>query len=125
MMGQTDLAAQTVLIVEDDYYLAFDTAEALRGAGAGVMGPFPTEEKAMAAIRQERPTAAVLDINLGNGPSFDLARLLKERGVPFLFLTGYDEEIIPPDLGDTLRLQKPVAPREIVASLARRRQGSA
>ncbi|BAI95956.1 response regulator [Sphingobium sp. TA15] len=124
-MDDTALAAQTVLIVEDDYYLAFDTADALRDAGAGILGPFPTEEKAMDAIRLGRPSAAVLDINLGNGPSFRLARLLKERGVPFLFLTGYDEEVIPSDLNDALRLQKPIAPREIVASLAWRRQGSA
>jgi PAS domain S-box-containing protein len=44
MTGAPDLTGKIVLVVEDDYYVASDTAAALRGAGAEVLGPCPTEE---------------------------------------------------------------------------------
>ncbi|NYI23307.1 response regulator [Sphingobium indicum] len=69
-MDDTALAAQTVLIVEDDYYLAFDTADALRDAGAGILGPFPTEEKAMDAIRLGGPPPPCWTSIWGTAPPF-------------------------------------------------------
>lgn len=38
--------------------------------------------------------------------------------MPFVFLAGYDQEVIPVDLADVTRLQKPVQFREIVGALA-------
>jgi hypothetical protein len=62
----------------------------------------------------------VLDINLGGGaPRFEIAHLLKARGVPFVFLNGYDPEVIPRDLADVVRLQKPLPVRKIVAAVSR------
>lgn len=40
------------------------------------------------------------------------------RGVPFIFLTGYDPDIIPPELADVPRLQKPVPFRAIAEAVA-------
>ena len=34
--------------------------------------------------------------------------MLKARGVPFVFLTGYDPNVIPDDMADVIRLQKPL-----------------
>jgi DNA-binding NarL/FixJ family response regulator len=69
---------------------AADTARALQGAGAEVVGPCPSEEAAREALDEGALAAALVDINLGSGPSFTLAALLRERGVPFVFITGYD-----------------------------------
>ena len=118
MTGEADLSGHRVLVVEDDYYLATDTARALQGAGAEVIGPCPTEEAAREALEDGRPAAALVDINLGSGPSFTLAALLRERGVPFVFITGYDEGVIPPDFADVERLQKPVELKRVVHFLA-------
>lgn len=118
MMGKEELSGHRVLVVEDDYYLATDTARALQGAGARVVGPCPTEEAARAALEQEEPTAALIDINLGAGPSFILARLLRQQNVPFVFVTGYDEGVIPTEFSDVERLQKPVELRRVVRFLA-------
>jgi hypothetical protein len=38
---------------------------ALRGAGANVLGPCPTEEIALQFLEEETPTAAIVDVNLG------------------------------------------------------------
>ena len=50
----------------------------------------------------------ILDINLGRGASFDLARALHARSVPFLFSTGYDGSVIPAEFAHVPRLEKPV-----------------
>ena len=118
MTGEADLHGHSVLVIEDDFYLASDAARALRGAGAEVLGPCPTEEAARAALEVQRPSAAVVDINLGRGPSFKLAEALKDRGIPFVFTTGYDAEVIPAEFGAIERLQKPVQLRRIVAAVA-------
>lgn len=115
---EADLTGQRILVAEDDYFLATDTARALRGAGAAVLGPCPTEEAALDALAGGAPAAAVVDIKLGAGPVFKLAARLKRDGIPFLFITGYDELVIPPELASVPRLQKPLDLRQIVHLLA-------
>ncbi|WP_246776840.1 HWE histidine kinase domain-containing protein [Microvirga sp. VF16] len=119
MSGEADLGGHRILVVEDDYYLASDAVRALQGAGAEVMGPFPTEEAARAELEAQRPDAAVVDINLGAGPSFKLAEILKGRGIPFVFTTGYDQKVIPQEFSGIERLEKPVQLRQIVGAVAK------
>ncbi|XAZ21543.1 PAS domain S-box protein [Sinorhizobium sp. B11] len=120
MTGAPDLSGKTILVVEDDYYVASDTAAALRGAGAVVLGPSPTAEDVAHVLEHETPTSVVLDLNLGGGgPKFEIAHRLLERGIPFIFLTGYDPDVIPDDLANIKRLQKPIALREVVEAVSR------
>lgn len=119
MTGEPDLTGFRVLVVEDDFYLATDTARALRGAGAEVMGPCATEADARAELQEQHPDAGVVDINLGAGPSFRLAETLKDRGVPFVFTTGYDADVIPAEFEGIERLEKPLQLRQIVGAVAR------
>lgn len=119
MTDAPDLTGRTVLVVEDDYYLAGDTAAALRGAGAEVLGPCPNEDAALDLLVTHDPTHAVLDLNLGGGgPRFEIARVLQARGVPFLFLTGYDPDVVPAELQEVPRLQKPLPPRSVVEGIS-------
>lgn len=117
--GGPDLSGRRVLVVEDDFYLATDTARALQGAGADVLGPCASEEDARAELDEQRPDVAVVDINLGSGPSFKLAEALKDRGIPFVFTTGYDAEVIPVEFEGVERLGKPLQLRQIVAAVAK------
>lgn len=120
MTGVANLSGKTILVVEDDYYVASDTASALRSAGAMVLGPCGTEEDAVHLLQEETPTAVVLDLNLGGGgPKFEIARQLIGRGIPFLFLTGHDPEVIPDELADVQRLQKPIALRDVVEAVSK------
>lgn len=75
---------------------------------AYALEPCATEDAAHAEIGQNTPTAAALDINLGGGRSFDLAGDRKRDGVPFIFITGYDQEVIPERFEGVAPLQKPV-----------------
>ena len=119
MNGQPELGGRRVLVVEDDYYIASDAARALEVAGAVIVGPCANEATACAEISAERPDAALVDINLGDGPSFELAAALEREGVPFVFLTGYDQEAIPEAFADIERLQKPVRFRNVVEAVAK------
>ncbi|MDE1973790.1 MAG: response regulator, partial [Hyphomicrobiales bacterium] len=56
---------------------------------------------------------AVLDINLGDGMIYSVAEILSVRGVPFVFVTGYDAESVDSRFSEIPILQKPID-REIL-----------
>lgn len=118
MTAEADLAGKKVLVLEDDYFLASDASAALRSAGAEVVGPFPKERAALAAIEADDIHAAVVDINLGHGPSFQTAEALRAADVPFVFLTGYDQGMIPEDLCTVQRFEKPVDLKQVIRAIA-------
>lgn len=117
-MGNSgSLASRRILVVEDQYYLATDICEWLEGAGATVVGPAPDASQACALIAEEEVDSAVLDINLGCGPTYEVAKELAGREVPFLFATGYDISTIPSEFHGTKRLEKPFSGTTLVAAL--------
>ena len=110
------LAGVRILIVEDDFFLAIDEQSALEGAGAHVVGPFADEDAGVAAVAAGLD-CAVLDLNLGDGPSFAVAVALRAKNIPFLFVTGYNVGAIPPEFRDVNRVQKPVVMRDLVRAV--------
>ena len=111
------------MIVEDEFYLADDLAVALSGLGAKVVGPFGRVEDARRRIEAgESVEFAVLDIDLAGNRVFPLAEMLREIGAPFVFVTGYDLEIIPERFSDAPRIEKPVAAAEVIRLLETLRQ---
>ncbi|WP_048709671.1 response regulator [Microvirga massiliensis] len=77
--------------------------------GLDVAGPFNRVSQARTWIESNRPDAAVLDIALWDGTSFDLADELQRREVPFLFYTSWDDlAAIPLELREMPFLEKPV-----------------
>lgn len=120
MREMADLSGQRILLVEDNFFIASDTADLLTHAGAEVIGPSANVEDARAMLAASRPTLAVLDLNLGEGcPRFDLARLVSNRGIPLLILSGYDREVAPSELAGAEWLQKPAEARRIVEAARR------
>lgn len=103
-----------MLVVEDDFYLADDTRRALQDAGARVLGPCARIDDCLQLLGEEQPDCAIVDINLGRGPNFDIAAALRERGIPFVFLTGYDAGDIPAEFANSARLEKPVNTRRML-----------
>ncbi|WP_349371943.1 response regulator [Salinarimonas sp.] len=96
-----------VLVVEDEYFIADDLAQALVQEGVDVLGPVGDPAEALALVGRERIDRAVLDINLHGDLVFDVARALKARGVPFVFATGYAANVVPAGLADAPRWEKP------------------
>ena len=102
-----DLAGRRILVIEDEYYLAMELQDEIEQAGGAVIGPCADAKTCLTLLKGDRADAAIVDINLGNGPSFEVADALRSIGVPFLFLTGYDAETVPDRLRDVLCVQKP------------------
>lgn len=102
------LQGLSVLVVEDDYFIAIEMCGALRAAGADVIGPARDLETGLAAIGGDPIDCAVLDINLRGRMAFEIAAQLRARDIPIIFATGYDASMIPAELADTMRLEKPV-----------------
>lgn len=109
-------AAPRVLLVEDNALIALDLEDTLLDAGFEVVGPVQSLEKAMDRAG-ESFDAAVLDIGLNDQHVFPVADILCERGVPFMFLSGYDRDVVPSKHAARPFLQKPCSFRTIAAML--------
>jgi CheY-like chemotaxis protein len=118
MTGEDDLAGRRLLVVEDEYFLAEDMTKALSARGAEVLGPVGNVDAALALIREAgRIDGAVLDINLRGEMAYPVADLLLARGIPFVFVTGYDQEAIPPPYAAVRRCEKPVPLSRLLQAL--------
>ena len=97
-----------VLLVEDEALVAMMIQDTLAEFGFQVIGPLSTASEALAAARESHFDAAVLDISLGDGLVYTVAEILGVRGVPFVFVTGYDVDSVDPRFSDIPILQKPI-----------------
>ncbi|WP_206244849.1 HWE histidine kinase domain-containing protein [Novosphingobium terrae] len=111
------LADMAVLLVEDQSLIALDTEAMLRQLGARDVRLSPDATHAILTLGAFRPDVAVLDFNLGEGTSEQVAQHLAAIGVPFVIATGYgDTVMIPQRLQTVPMVRKPAS----LASLAMR-----
>ena len=116
------------LLVEDEILVALDIEEQLTSLGFAVIGPAARVADGLRLADEARGLAvAVLDVNLAGEASWPIARLLKDRGTPFLFLTGYHfgHAGLPADLAGAVICSKPVdivALRAAIAATVAARQ---
>jgi DNA-binding response OmpR family regulator len=110
-------SALRILIVEDEYYLAADLAEALRGQGADVVGPVGTLVEAAEMVERERIDCAILDMNLRGDMAYPIADRLEQAGIPFLIATGYNGASLPKRFSNVPRVEKPFNPSEVAAAI--------
>ena len=107
--GTTPLRGLNVLLVEDQALIAMDTEVMLRLLGAAQVDASPTARDALARLDADTPDIAVLDFNLGVGTSEAVAEVLWDRGIPFVFATGYgDADVIPDRFRKAPVVRKPV-----------------
>ncbi|MCW5734078.1 MAG: hypothetical protein KIS73_08130 [Enhydrobacter sp.] len=57
-----------------------------------------------------------LDITVTDGQTFSVAQRLRERGVPFVFVSASDRSRIPAELAEAPFLRKPVAAPALLAA---------
>jgi DNA-binding NtrC family response regulator len=119
-MPERTLRDCRVLVVEDEYMLADELRWELKEAAAITLGPVATVEDAIGLINSETEIdGGILDVNLGGELVFPVADRLAERGVPFLFTTGYDRSVIPTRFTDITRCEKPINIRRITQAIGR------
>lgn len=119
-MSEPTLRHCRILVVEDEFMLADDLHTELDNAGAIVLGPVATLEKAIDLItREEDIDAAILDVNLRGEMVYPAADLLVRRGTPFVFTTGYDASAIPARFEHAVRCEKPVNITKLAQAIGR------
>jgi DNA-binding response OmpR family regulator len=111
----SDTARPAILVVEDEWLLASELAQALAAGGYRVVGP----AGAMQVMAEHGVDAALLDVNLGGDSRvFEVAWILRAQRTPFAFLTGYPRTLMPPDLREQPTLTKPFDTRDVLKLLS-------
>ena len=110
------LQGKRVLLLEDDFLIATMAAGMLADLGAVVVGPASRIEEAVALAASEELDVAVLDINIRGERSHQVAEALRNRAIPYVFATGYDEKSFSGEI-DALVLQKPYTDDKLAEAL--------
>lgn len=119
------LAERRIMVVEDEFMIAQYLAGLLRGQRCTVLGPVPTEERAIEMIGRERIDACLLDINLRGNRATAVATALMRQGIPFLAVTGYSEvDVHEPPWDQVPRVTKPFNEEGLLTRLAELVAGS-
>lgn len=113
-----ELSGTSVLIVEDEYFLANELAKTLRAAGAEVIGPASSAAAAERLLDGQTPNCALIDMNLRGAVGASLADRLAADGVRFGVLSGYDRASLPMEVRDVPYLEKPATPEAVTAMVA-------
>ena len=110
--------SQRVLLVEDEALIALDMHDVLTSAGFDVVGPAGDVATASDLADRESLDCALLDVNLGGSLVWPVAQRLRDRGVPFVLLTGYGASLqIPTTFAGVRCLFKPVRSVELLRAL--------
>lgn len=121
MAGLDRLSGLRILVVEDTFILAAELLDVLGEFGCEAVGPVARADQARDLADTQVLDGALLDVNLSGGEtSFPVAAALVARGVPFLFITGYDlDSSFPIEFRDAPRISKPLDPADLVRVMLR------
>lgn len=113
----SDLAGRRIIVVEDEALIAMMLEDMLTDFGCEVVGVAGSLPEALRLV--DKPIdCAVLDVNLGGTPIDPVMQRLADRGVPFVFLSGYDAADLPPHLSTAPLVRKPLKAETLRAAIA-------
>ncbi|TPN80712.1 GAF domain-containing protein [Mesorhizobium sp. CU2] len=97
-----------VLLVEDQMLIAMDAENMLADIGFANVTVAASAREAFEKLRLQPPQLAILDINLGDGTSLEIAEELSRLRIPFVFATGYgDKNLIGDAFAEATVVRKP------------------
>jgi len=95
-----------LLIVEDESLVALIMADQIVELGHIAVGPACTMTEARHLASSSMIDGALVDLNLHGVLSHEIADILSQRQIPFIFITGYNE--LPAGIDKSIGvLQKP------------------
>ncbi|MBB4051648.1 CheY-like chemotaxis protein [Devosia subaequoris] len=113
-------AGRRVFVVEDEALVLINLEDILEQLGWNVAAQaMRLSEAEQLATSVEAIDVAILDVNLGGARVFPVAQILRERGVPILFATGYGRDGLPPEWDDHAVIVKPYSQTEVEQALDR------
>lgn len=115
---EIDGNAKRILIVEDEALLAIHLEDLLTGLGHRVIAIATRIDRALVLARESEIDIAILDVNVAGSQSFGTADILRGRGIPFVFATGYGIEGLLEGYRHEPTLRKPYQPEELERAIA-------
>jgi CheY-like chemotaxis protein len=108
-----------LLIVEDEYLIRLLLEDMLVEFGCSIAAVASNLEEGKQAAQTTEIDLAILDVNIDGQQVFPIADILRSRGLPFIFITGYGARGLPDNYRDTPTLQKPFQMKDLEATLTR------
>jgi len=113
----TDLSGLSILVVEDEAIIALMIEDMLSLLGCTSVLHASAVAPALVLLAEEKPNAALLDVNLGGEPAYAIAERLEALQIPFIFASGYGSVGLPPRWSQRPVIQKPFTPEMLAAKL--------
>jgi two-component SAPR family response regulator len=113
------------MILDDEAIIALDLAGMLQDLGHTVVSMANRVAGGMEFAKHGDLDMAILDINVHGVTSFPLATVLQDRGVPFIFASGYGESGLIDGFRDALVLTKPYGMDDLTQVVAKARVAAA
>jgi len=110
---------QRILEIEDEFFVAAHIEHVLEGEGVEVIGPVGSLHEAMKLARTEDVDGALLDVNIDGGRIDDVAEILAQKQVPFIFVTAYGRDNLPAAHRDVTIVEKPFTDADLIREVRR------
>jgi CheY-like chemotaxis protein len=107
------------LVVEDEIMVAMYVEDLLDELGIEVAEIATGLEQALPLAQEGTFDFAILDINLAGEASFPVAAVLRKRGIPFLFASGYGSKGLIEEFRNAVRIQKPFLGQDLAQAIAK------
>jgi len=116
-MSDSTTAMPRVLVVEDEYLIRMLLEDMLADNGYAVAKAVGTVAEASQFATDGAFDVAILDVNVDDEEIYPVADILAQRGLPFVFVTGYGEGSLPAKYSSRPALQKPFQSEQLRAML--------
>jgi len=83
---------KTIVIVEDDGFIAEELSSLISSFGYEVLGVAHTESGAIDLLSKTSPKLVCLDVDLGSGSGFNVAKAAVKLNIPIVFITSYYDD---------------------------------
>jgi DNA-binding NarL/FixJ family response regulator len=96
-----------VLVIEDEALVAMLIEDMIHDSGDEMVGSACRLSDALLLAQETQADVALLDINLGGALAYPVADVLRQRGVPIVFTSGYGSAGLIERFQDCPILDKP------------------
>ena len=107
-----------ILVVEDEAMISMLLEDMVLDCGGEIVGPVARFDDALELARKAEFGVAVLDLNLNGTLSYPIADVIRERGIPVIFATGYGANGLLDRFRDCPTLQKPFSQQDFAQAVA-------
>ncbi|MDO9442706.1 MAG: response regulator [Beijerinckiaceae bacterium] len=114
------LEGMRILVLEDEFLIAMDVEQQCRDHGAADVRIARAVDEVDPSTIASEIDAAILDVMLGGSSTLDLADVIGQQGVPFVFASGYsDLGAISTRFPGVTVVGKPYAGDDLINALAK------